>query len=207
MGRSSEEKCAVTDTKAEVEDMAEETIYDGIKERLYETIVRRVKPCKWVLDVGCGNCKLVNALAEKAGCRVTGVDIDDSGFAEGLKEAQDSHISDRIDCIKADARSLTSVVTRTYEVAVSVYALHEYEEPLRVLEQVMEVLELGGRMVVVDHLKGSTAEKLWSEEYYTASQVEDMLREAGFGNVKSELLEGRELVLCEGTKTIGANRF
>ncbi len=191
-----------TDINTEVEEMAEEeTIYDRIEDRLYETIVQRVKPSKWVLDVGCGDCKLVNTLAEKAGCRVIGVDIDDSGFGTGLKVAQELHVSERIDCIKADARSLASVVTRTFEVAVSVYALHEYEEPLRVLEQVMEVLEPGGRMVIVDHLKGSTAEKLWSERYYTARQVEDMLRETGFGNVKSELLEGRELVLCEGTKT------
>ena len=185
----------------------EETIYDRIEERLYEIIVQRVKPSKWVLDVGCGDCKLVNTLAQKAGCRAIGVDIDGSGFAKGLKEAQESDISERIDCIKADARYLASVFAKAFEVAVSVYALHEYEEPFRVLEQVKEVLKPGGKMVVVDHLKGSTAEKLWSEKYYTARQVEDMLRETGFGNVKSELLEGQELVLCEGTKMVRVNSF
>ena len=62
---------------------SEETIYNKIEPRLYEMIALKIRPTEHVLDIGCGECKLVNTLAKKIGCKVVGIDIHDWGFAKG----------------------------------------------------------------------------------------------------------------------------
>ena len=179
-----------------LKNVSERNIYDEIEEELYEMIVGRVREGDTVLDVGCGECHLANLLAKRKGCRVTGVDTDDSGFAKGLAEAEAWGTSDLVECLKIDARSLNSTIDKMFEVAVSVYALHEYEEALQVLKEVRKILKPGGKILLVDFLKGSTAERLWSERYYTPTEMKSVMRRAGFGGIELEFPWDRELVFA-----------
>ncbi len=179
---------------------SEETIYDKIESKLYELIIQRVKRAKLILDIGCGECKLVNILAKRTKSKIFGVDINDSGFANGISEAQDLGVLERIKFIKVDAKFLTTAIDKKFDAVVSVYALHEYEKPDKVLQEVHRALKSGGKIVIVDFLEGSTAEELWNEDYYTEEQITDLLQNSGFKNLETIFPEGRELVLIEGMK-------
>jgi len=128
------------------------------------------------------------------------VDIDDSGFANGISDAEVLGVSKRIKCIKVDAQFLTTVIDEQFEAVVSVYALHEYEKPEEVLQEAHRVLKPGGRIIVVDFLEGSTAQRLWNEDYYTEGQIRNLLQKLGFRDIETVFPEGRELVLVEGMK-------
>jgi len=178
----------------------DENIYNRIEPRLYKLIIHRVQHANYVLDIGCGKCKLVNILAKHMKTIVIGVDIDDSGFANGMKEAEDLGVLGRVKCIKIDAQFLTSAIDKKFEAAVSLYALHEYEKPVNVLQEVYRALKPGGKIILVDFLKGSTAEKLWDEDYYTEDQIKYLLKKVGFRNLERAFPEGHELVFVEGKK-------
>ena len=178
----------------------EENIYDKIESKLNELIIQRVKQAKFILDIGCGECKLVNILAKRTKSKIFGVNIDKSGFANGISEAQVLGVSERIKFIKADAQFLTTAIDKKFDAAVSVYALHEYEKPKEVLQEVHRALKFDGKIIVVDFLEGSSAEELWHEDYYTEEQIKDLLQKSGFRIIETVFPEGRELVLVEGKK-------
>ena len=181
--------------------MKEETIYDKIENRLYRMIANKVKAANYILDIGCGDCQLVNFLAKETKNKVIGIDIKNEGFAQGRREARKFGVSGLIKCIKADAQSPSSFHNEKFEAAVCVYAFHEFEKPLKVLKQIKEFLKRKGKILIVDFIKGSTAEKLWSERYYTPAQVKSLLKRAGFNKIETEFPEDKELVLIQGMKT------
>ncbi len=156
----------------------EKTIYDKIENRLYKQITKRVEYAESILDVGCGHCKLVNILAKKTESKIVGVDIDGWKFADGLKEAVKLGVLDNIECIEVDARSLPSSFNEKFDATVSIYALHEYGKPLKVLREVNKALKPDGKILIIDFIKGSTAEKLWFERYYTPKQIKSLLKKA-----------------------------
>ena len=180
--------------------MEEETIYDKIEDRLYRMIAKKLKAAKHILDIGCGDCQLVNFLAKETKNKVIGIDIKNEGFAEGGREARKFGVSDLVKCIKGDAQSPSSLHNEKFEAAVCVYAFHEFEKPLKVLKEIKEFLKGEGKIIIVDFIKGSTAEKLWSERYYIPDQVKSLLKKAGFNKIQTEFPEDKELVLVEGVK-------
>jgi len=179
---------------------SEETIYDKIENRLYEMIVERIKNSKHVLDVGCGECKLANYIAKATKSKVIGIDINDDGFTKGRKEAVRLGVSDLVRRIKIDARCFASVINEKMDVAVSMYAVHEFEKPVEVLKEVNKVLKPDGKILIIDFIKGSTAEKTWSERYYTPNQIKGLLKKAGFNKLETEFPEAKELVFVQGIK-------
>lgn len=180
--------------------MGEKTIYDKIEGRPYKTIASKVKAAKRVLDIGCGDCQLVNFLAKQTKNKVTGIDISNGGFAQGERDAKKFGVSDLIKCVKDDAQSRSSFHNEKFEAAVCVYALHEFKRPLKVLKEIRKSLKREGKILIVDFIKGSTAEKLWSERYYTPPQIKSLLKRAGFDKIETEFPEDKELVLILGMK-------
>ena len=178
----------------------EETIYDKIEPRLYEMLAQRIKPSECVLDIGCGECKLVNTIAKKTGSKVVGVDIHDWGIVKGMQEAAQVGVSDLVKCLKLDAQFLPLTFKEKFELAVSIYAFHEYKEPIKVLKEVKSALKPGGRILLIDFIKGSTAERLWSERYYTSAQIKNILKKVGFNKIELEFPEGKELVFIQAIK-------
>lgn len=80
--------------------------YDGgvhAKHRLtgyHEFFVERVRPGEHVLDVGCGKAELARDLAERAGARVTGLDLND----DYLRFAR-SRPHERLELVHGDAHT------------------------------------------------------------------------------------------------------
>jgi SAM-dependent methyltransferase len=178
----------------------EENIYDRLKPDIFERIGRELKTAQTILDVGCGDCELVNFLARDTSNRIVGIDISDDDLERGRQEAGNLGTLRLVECKKADAHHLDGFDEGAFDAAVMVYALHEFDKPILVLRQVHRVLKDRGKLLIVDFLKGSIAEKLWQERYFSPVEVKSMLSRARFGDWGVSCPYGDDLLLFAWAK-------
>ncbi len=164
------------------------TIYDEIEPKIYGKIVQTLQGETPILDVGCGEGRLVNFLAVKLRRKIFGVDISSGNFSEARKEAELKNVSHLVKYMKSDATNLHVFKEGSFGGVVNVYTLHEFKDPATVLGEVKRVLKRGGKLVIVDFVKGGEAERLWGERYYTPEEIKSMLECSGFHVVGSEFL-------------------
>jgi len=171
--------------------------YETIKPRLYRRIGRTLRLAYRILDIGCGRCELDRYLMNTYRQSVTGVDISDGSFPE-----HDSSATSRspLKCVKADAARLDFLRNRALDAVVSMYALHEMADPHAVLREAHRILPPGGKILLVDFPRGSLAEELWNEKYYSGPDVGEMLRRAGFSDVRVKAVEKRQILWATGCR-------
>ncbi|MFW6164007.1 MAG: class I SAM-dependent methyltransferase [Planctomycetota bacterium] len=172
------------------------TFYRRYKPLLHRRIARELGPARRVLDIGCGDCTLAGPLARAVRQEVIGVDISDGRFPERREKAAGRH------CVKADARSLDFLGRESIDAVVSVWVLHELAAPMAVLREARRLLRPGGEILVVDFPRGSLAQRLWNEGYYTTGEVADMLKRAGFARVQARRIARRQLTWARGFKPL-----
>jgi len=169
--------------------------YDKIKPRLHERIARELHSAKQVLDLGCGDCALVRHLTDSFGRKVTGVDISGASFPDYKRIAKNS---ENINCIRQDAVNLKSFYG-AMDAVVIMWALHEMEQPAKVLQQVYRSLRPGGEILIVEFPKNSLAQRLWNENYYNRMQIASLLRKADFKDIETKLIERRQILWARAT--------
>lgn len=175
------------------------TCYGKLEPNIYAKIVQAIQHATPILDVGCGDGRLVNFLALKLGKKIFGVDVSDAGFNRAMEEAKLKNISRVAKYIKNDGSHLDMFKDEFFGGVVSVYSLHEFENSLAVLMEIRRVLKNDGKTVIVDFIKGGEAEKLWGEKYYTPAEVKSMLEVAGFKKVKTSFLY-KDVILVSALK-------
>ena len=104
------------------------------------------------------------------------------------------------ECMEANAELLPRTFREHFGGAVARFVIHELDHPKLVLRALFEVMTLGGVVALVDPVKGSVAERLYKEEYYTPGQLAGFLRWAGFSDVKCTLLGNGNLAFVMGRK-------
>ncbi len=175
----------------------QDDFYERIRPKLYRRIGREISLAHRVLDLGCGKCALAEFLSKAYHQRVTGVDV-----AGGRSQPHDGHgpRHSSVRCIQADAADLEFVQDRTMDAVVTTWALHEIERPQAALAEACRVLRPGGRLLVVDFLRGSLAQRLWNEEYFTSSEVRQLLLEAGFRRVRARNVFRNQVIWSVGSR-------
>ena len=173
--------------------------YEKINPRLYQRIGEELREARRVLDLGCGGCELGRFLAETYGQKVIGVDIADGSFPDLHKLKSGTRTLLR--CVKADARGLGFLAAGAVDAAVATWALHEMGRPREILEEVRRVLRVGGKLLIVDFPRGSLAQRLWNEDYYTPHQVSDLLAATGYVDISVGLIERRQVLWAKGFRS------
>lgn len=169
-----------------------ENFYEHLKPRLHRRIARTLHGARKVVDMGCGNCDLAFFLA-RSGCQeVIGVDISDASFPSETQAAGPEGAIVR--CVKRDARALTFLRADTVDAVVSLWALHEMSSPAAVLREAKRILRPRGQVLIVDFPRGSLAQRLWNEDYYSSQEVADMLMEEGFAAVRCTVIALGEII-------------
>ena len=121
-----------------------------------------------VLDAGCGDGSVLTLLAERG---ISGVGVDPN-FHGDLSL-----------CQKLPAEEI-GFLSETVDLVYCLYALHHFSDPLRFLKQAKTILRKGGKILVVDWMKGSKTGV--REEYYSMREVERFMANAGYGVVRRE---------------------
>ena len=168
--------------------------YDRVKPRLYRRIGHEVRLAGHVLDLGCGACELVQYLGQAYGQHVTGVDISSRDFPKRHRPSKNT----RIRCVRRDATHLDFLASESIDAVVVVWALHEMKHGRKILREAKRVLRPGGEILIVEFPRGSLAQRLWDEDYYTPEELAMMLEDAGYQETTARLIERRQLLWGRG---------
>jgi ubiquinone/menaquinone biosynthesis C-methylase UbiE len=144
--------------------------------------------------VGCGDCRHADKLARATGIRVVGIDINAAVLPDKNRRRAAA------ECVEANAESLSKAVGERFGGAVARFVVHELAHPKCVLKALFKVMKPDAVVVLADPVKGSVAEQLYHEEYYTVGQLTGFLRRSGFADVKCTLLGNGNLAFVVGRK-------
>ena len=191
----SEEKDLLSRTMGTPTKEIRDDFYDRIHTRLFRRIGQELALAHRVLDLGCGNCDLVTFLRKAYRQRVTGVDVSD-----GNPPRHDDPSNKRapMRCIKANAAHLAFLRDGSVDAVVCTWALHEMDRRPDAVAEAYRVLRPGGEMLVVDFPRGSLAQRLWDEDYLTASEAGTLLGEAGFVRVRARTIYKGQVIWAVG---------
>jgi SAM-dependent methyltransferase len=175
-----------------------------------------------ILDVGCGNGKLLIRLAEAfPQSKCVGVEIDQTGLALARTAIQEAAVSDRVEIIEGDIGAIAQA--NFVDLALMVEVLHEITPARRpgVIQECARVLRPGGWLILLDETYPSTIEEarhpefrlalqtgfeelIWGNLIPTRREQELLLREAGFtGEIHRTLIgEGLTLLTTQRNETV-----
>jgi SAM-dependent methyltransferase len=150
-----------------------------------------------VLEVGSGSGGPAVYLAKRRGCRVTGVDLNEHGIANGTRLAVDGGLADRVTIQRVDASQPLPFPDGSFDAVVSNDAMCHIANRMDVLEDWHRVLRPGGRMLFTDamvisglvsHEELATRSSIGFYVFLPCGENERLIAEAGF-----ELLEARDV--------------
>ena len=167
--------------------MAEQNVYDDLEPRIHKRIAEAVADAAPILDIACGDGRLIGFIASGSDCSTYGVDISISHLTAARRKAETRGILHLVLLAAGDAQKLC-FLDKSFGSLIMLYSLHEFQHPTQALEEARRVLRPGGKFIVVDPIKGGKAETLWNESYYGLEEIESMLTYAGFSELASDFL-------------------
>jgi len=149
-----------------------------------------------VLDVACGNGRLLSMLSGKAVVQLYGIDISD-------KMIEEARVKLRGDFRVGRAERLGDFATR-FDLITVCCAFHHFERPAEFLEEAYRVLEPGGRLIIADPLPAAPVR--WAMnllfpfmqsgdvKIYSRRHLERFLAQAGFCEILVRISDKRAII-------------
>ncbi|MFZ2070828.1 MAG: class I SAM-dependent methyltransferase [Halobacteriota archaeon] len=152
-----------------------------------------------ILDIGCGTGKLALHLSEVTDGEVTAIDP----IRKSIAQAKEKAPSDTVAFEVQSAESL-NFADDSFDVVVSLKALHEMGNPAVALREARRVLKTTGKIFIIDWIGiggvARTGSHRHAKKYFTMKRLEEMLSEAGFRGIIIEEDIEFALMLVEGDK-------
>src|SRR6185503_19235701 len=117
----------------------------------------RIRPGTQVLEVGVGtgiNLSLYPKLS-----RVTGIDLSSKMLAKAQKRIDDKNL-DHCDLIEMDATKL-QFPDNSFDVVYAPYVISVVPDPVAVVREMRRVCRPGGRLVILNHFRGTNRLGAW----------------------------------------------
>lgn len=111
--------------------------FDAIADRL------GMGPATRVLDLGSGTGGPAVYLAERTGCRMTGLEVNAVGIEVAQRIVQRAALTDRVDFVLADGMDMP-FADATFDVVISMNVMNVFEDKVALFRQVLRVLKPGG---------------------------------------------------------------
>ena len=150
-----------------------------------------IEPEDDVLDIGCGGGATVQCLLEKVPRgTVKGVDYSDVSVAKSVSVNQAAICEGRCKIVQGNVKELP-FPDESFNEATAFETIYLWPELQSSFEQVCRVLKSGGSFMICNESNGEDAEgKKWASKIdgmslYTAAQLEELLKNAGFSQVKT----------------------
>jgi SAM-dependent methyltransferase len=149
-----------------------------------------------VLEIACGTGGPALFLADRTGCRITGIDLHETGIATANAEAQARGLADRAAFVQADARVQLPFDDATFDALVCIDAWNHLYEREAVLREWYRVLRPGAKLLFTDPIvvtgrlrreEMAARSDAMGEFVFTPPGVDEALvRAAGFVDVRVE---------------------
>lgn len=187
-----------------------------------------------VLDIGCGSGGPALFMARDLGCRVIGVDMNESGIRAGEAAARAAGMETKVQFRQADVSDPLPFPDHTFDAIVCMDAINHLPNRRRLLDEWRRVLRAGGRFLYTDPVvvRGLVSKEEFAVrgsigyfEFAPPGVNERLIQEAGFELVQVEdvtaneveisgrwhqarLQHAAELIELEGQETFdGVQRF
>jgi SAM-dependent methyltransferase len=153
-----------------------------------------LSPDSYVLEVGCGSGGYALHLAEKIGCRIVGLDINESGIRNANQLAQAAGLASLASFQQVDASKNLSFEEETFDAVFSNDVLCHLPGRLGVLAEIFRVLKPGGRFLFTDALviagmisaeEIATRSSIGFYEYSIAGVNERLIEQVGFSGIRA----------------------
>lgn len=166
------------------------------KEYIINLISENTSQDSRVLDIGSGRGQIAIEIALRTGCTVYGVDSSRFAVRRAENASKAKGIQRRVIFKKQRAENL-DFPSDHFDIVYSVKTLHE-TSAAKALREMHRVLRKGGKLIIVDWLKGSMR---WTfESYFSQRELEALIIEAGFRLTDSEVINGTLLILATKNK-------
>ena len=152
--------------------------------------VLRLQPLDALVEIGCGGGAFLRD-ALRSGCRAAAIDHSSDMVRTASELNAESIAAGRLEIRQADASSLP-FLSGAFTCAVTTGVFGFIENPESVLAEILRVLAPGGRFVLFTAgktLRGTPAapEPIASRlRFYEEAELDDMVRRAGFAQVRFE---------------------
>jgi SAM-dependent methyltransferase len=110
----------------------------------------RLSESTHLLDLACGSGKPTLRIAQKTGCRISGVDLIEEGVANAKANAKELGLEARADFYKGNAAERLSFEDSSFDAIMCIDAINHLPNRPRVLEEWHRVLIPGGRLLFTD---------------------------------------------------------
>ena len=169
-------------------------VYMMSEEALNQRIVMLLTPYNHILDIGCGDGQLVNALINQKERRVIGLDISDHGFDEA-KMTVHHHL---VECVECDACQI-AFQDDYFEAVILRFSLHHIEDTKPALAEIHRILAPGGIVLIGEWIVEDEDQHRDGCYRFTLDEIEQMLSEADFNQVTLDQFD-TDMVLAMATK-------
>lgn len=168
----------------------------------------RLSPDSAVLDVACGKGTSALAVAERFGCRVTGIDLSAANVAESSAESAKRGLSDRVTFDVADAEKLP-FDSAGFDAVLCECAFCTFPDKPRAAAEFCRVLRAGGRLGISDltrttgplpELDGLLAWVACIGDAQPLERYAELLVAGGFTILGSTMRDGSLRALVEGVR-------
>jgi len=110
----------------------------------------KLSPKDRLLDVACGSGRPTLRIAQKTGCRVTGIDLHAEGIAAARANARASGQEALAEFLQADAAGKLIFDDASFDAITCIDAINHLADRPRVLAEWRRVLKPGGRLLFTD---------------------------------------------------------
>jgi ubiquinone/menaquinone biosynthesis C-methylase UbiE len=118
------------------------------------------------LDLGCGaGCLAIDLATQAPGLCVIGLDLSPAMLDRASTRTRLAGIEDRVGFLQTDAKRIPAP-DNSFDLVISSFSLHHWEEPVTVLDEVARVLRPGGSFIIRD-LRRDLAFLPWLSMWFT----------------------------------------
>ena len=107
-------------------------------------------PSSRLLDLACGSGRPTLRIAERTGCRVTGLDLHEEGVANAQASANDARYEGRADFRQGEAAKGLPFEESSFDAVICIDAINHLPDRPRVLAEWRRVLKPGGHLLFTD---------------------------------------------------------